>query len=222
MPPGAFFHEPRQFELLASGVLPDLARARRRVRLWSAGCGAGEEAWSLAMVVEEAALPPEIEVEIVATDADHRALAIAAEAVYRDDQMRPVSAERRRRHFVRGVGPRRGLWRVIAPLRDRVELSELDLDGPWLDGPWLDAPRLDAPRLDAPRQAGRPALGFDVVFCQAPIAQLVPGDAERLLHRLAAVLAPGGALFLGRRPDAGTAIPGLMPCAPGVYRRCTR
>jgi chemotaxis protein methyltransferase CheR len=198
VPPGAFFHEPRQFELLASGVLPDLVRGRRRVRLWSAGCGAGEEAWSLAMVVEEAALPPEIEVEIVATDADRRALATAAEAVYRDDQMRPVSAERRRRHFVRGVGPRRGLWRVIAPLRDRVELCELDLDGPWRSGP-----------------------GFDVVFCQAPIARPAPGDAERLIGRLAAVLAPGGALFLGRRPGVA-AIPGLVACAPGVYRRCTR
>ncbi len=201
MPPGAFFHEPRQFELLASGVLPDLARARRRVRLWSAGCGAGEEAWSLAMVVEEAALPPGLEVEIVATDADRRALAIAAEAVYRDDQMRPVSAERRRRHFVRGVGPRRGLWRVIAPLRDRVELCELDLEGP---GP----------------AAALAGTAFDVVFCGAPIARLVPGDAESLIRRLAAALAPGGALFLGR-PAAPEAIPGLVPYAPGVYRRCT-
>lgn len=202
--PGAFFHEPRQFERLATGVLPDLARAGRRLRLWSAGCGAGQEAWSLAMVVEEAALAPEIEVEIVATDGDRRALAIAAEAVYRDDQMRPVSAERRRRHFVRGVGPRRGLWRVIAPLRDRVELCELDVAGPGLSGPGLSGP------------------GFDVVFCQAPIARLVPDDAERLIRRLAAVLTPGGALFLGRRPGAVAAIPGLVACGPGVYRRCTR
>jgi chemotaxis protein methyltransferase CheR len=199
VPPGAFFHEPRQFELLATGVLPDLARARRRLRLWSAGCGAGQEAWSLAMIVEEAALAPEIEVEIVATDGDRRALAIAAEAVYRDDQMRPVSAERRRRHFVRGVGPRHGWWRVIAPLRDRVELCEIDLAGTGLAG-----------------------TGFDVVFCQAPIAHLVPDDAARLIRRLAAVLAPGGALFLGRRPGAVAAIPGLVACGPGVYRRCTR
>jgi chemotaxis protein methyltransferase CheR len=195
---GAFFREPRQFELLARGVLPELARARRRVRLWSAGCGAGEEAWSLAMVVEEAALPPGVEVEIVATDGDRRALAIAAEAVYRDDQMRPVSAARRRRHFVRGVGPRRGLWRVIAPLRDRVELRELDLDGPW--------------QADA---------RFEVVFCHAPIAQLDPREAEPLIRRLAAVLAPGGALVLARSPAAHDAIPGLAPCAPGVYRRVT-
>jgi chemotaxis protein methyltransferase CheR len=199
VPPG-FFHEPRQFELLAR-MLPELAHGRRRVRLWSAGCGAGEEAWSLAMVVDEAALPPEVEVEIIATDADRRALAIAAEAVYRDDQLRPVSAERRRRHFVRGMGPRRGLWRVIAPLRDRVELCELDLDGPW--------------------QAGAEAgAGFDVVFCRAPVARLVPRDAEPLIRRLAAVLTPGGALFLGR-PPGPDGVPGLVPWVARVYRRCT-
>lgn len=208
--PGAFFHEPRQFELLATGVLPELARARRRVRLWSAGCGAGEEAWSLAITVEEAALPPGIEVEILATEVDRQALAIAADAVYRDDQMRPVSTERRRRHFVRGVGPRRGLWRVIAPLRDRVELCQFDLDGPWLDGPWLDGP------WPAAAQTG---TRFDVVFCHAPVARRVPRDADPLIRRLAAMLAPGGALFLGR--PAGPGFPGLVRCAPGVYRRCT-
>jgi chemotaxis protein methyltransferase CheR len=153
------------------------------------------------MAVEEAALPPEVEIEIVATDADRRALAIATEAVYRDDQMRPVSAERRRRHFVRGVGPRRGLWRVIAPLRDRVELCELDLDGPWRRG----------------AQAG---ASFDVVFCHAPVARRVPCDAEPLIRRLAEVLAPGGALFLSQ-PTGTDGLPGFVRCAPGVYRRCT-
>jgi chemotaxis protein methyltransferase CheR len=206
VPPGAFFHEPKQFELLATRVLPELARARRRVRLWSAGCGAGEEAWSLAIAVEEAALPPGVEVEILATEADRRTLAIAAEAVYRDDQMQPVSPERRRRHFVRGVGPRRGLWRVIAPLRDRVELCELDLDGPWPDGRWPAAALAGA--------------RFDVVFCHAPIARQVPRDADPLIRRLAAVLAPGGTLFLGR-PAGPDGLPGLVRCAPGVYRRCT-
>ena len=199
MPPGAFFYEPRQFELLASGVLPELACARRRVRLWSAGCGAGEEAWSLAMVVEEAALPPGVEVEILATDADRRALAIAAEAVYRDDQMRPISTERRRRHFVRGVGPRRGLWRVIAPLRDLVEIDELDLGGRW------------------------PACApFHAVFCGAPIAELDPRGAHRLARRLAEVLVPGGALFLGRAPGAPDDLPGLVPWGPNGYRKATR
>ena len=198
--PGAFFREPRQFELLATRVLPELARTRRRrVRLWSAGCGAGEEVWSLAMIVEEARLPPALEVEIVATEADRGALTLAGEAVYRDEQMRRVNAERRRRHFVRGVGPRRGLWRVVAPLRDRVELGELDLGGPWPAAP-----------------------AFDAVFCHAPIARLDPRQAYLLVVRLTEVVAPGGALFLGRAPASPDDLPGLVACAPSVYRKRAR
>jgi len=198
--PGTFFREPRQFELFAGGVLPQLPRPRsRRIRLWSAGCGTGEEAWSIAMIVAEAKLPPALAVEIVATDGDRRALRHAGDAVYRDDQMAAVSAERRRRHFVRGVGPRRGLWRVIAPLRDRVEIDELDLAGRW--------------------PASAP---FDAVFCSAPIAALDPRSVHRLARRFAEVLAPGGSLFLGRAPGAPDDLPGLVPWGPNSYRKASR
>jgi chemotaxis protein methyltransferase CheR len=196
--PGTFFREPRQFELLAGSVLPALA-AGRRIRLWSAGCGTGEEAWSMAMIVAEATLPSALAIDIVATDRDRWALQRAGQAVYRDDQMRRVSAERRRRHFVRGVGPRRGLWRVIAPLRDWVEIDELDLAGRW--------------RQTAP---------FDAVFCGAPIAELDPREAHRLARRLAEVVAPGGALFLGRAPGSPDDLPGLAPCGLNAYRRVAR
>ena len=197
MQPGTFFREPRRFELLAAGVLPALARpGSRRIRLWSAGCGTGEEAWSIAMIVAEATLSPAFDVEIVATDGDRGALSLAGEAVYRDDQMQPVSAERRRRHFVRGVGPRRGLWRVIAPLRDRVELGELDLEGRW-----------------------PPAAPFDAVFCDTPITRLDARHAHRLARRLAEVVAPGGALFLGRAPGSSADLPGLARWGPAAYRR---
>jgi chemotaxis protein methyltransferase CheR len=195
--PGAFFREPRQLALLVSAVLPELADGRcgRELRLWSAGCGAGEDAWSLAMTVEEARLPPELAVEIIATDADPAALSCAAAAVYDDQAMKRVDPERRRRHFVRGVGPRRGLWRVIASLRDRVELYALDLAGPW------------------PARAP-----FDAVFCHAPETGDASG-ARRLARRFAEVLAPGGVLFLGGSPAVPGAIAGLAPWRPGVYRK---
>lgn len=185
--------------MLAGNVLPAMPRpGSRRIRLWSAGCGTGEQAWSIAMIVAEAELSPALEVEILATDGDRRALQLAGEAVYRDDQMQGVSAERRRRHFVRGVGPRRGLWRVIAPLRDRVELDQLDLGGRW-----------------------SAAAPFDAVFCDKPIARLDPRNAHRLARRLAEVVAPGGALFLGHAPSASQDLPGLSPWGPDAFRKLT-
>jgi chemotaxis protein methyltransferase CheR len=182
---GAFFREPYHLEILSRTVLPGLARdrGRKHLRLWSAGCGSGETVWSLAMILAEADLPSSLDVTVLGTDADPALVARAREAVYTEHRMAGVSAERRRRHFVRGTGPRQGLWRVVAPLRDQVELAELDLAGPW------------------------PAMApFDVVVCHDPAA--LGGDrAARLIGRLADALAPGGVLLLGAteavpdRPD---------------------
>jgi chemotaxis protein methyltransferase CheR len=196
--PGAFFRESSQYELLARTVLPGLARTRDSgaVRLWSAGCSSGEDAWSLAMVVEETQWPSELDVALLASDRDPRMLATAREAVYGDDQMQRVSAQRRRRHFVRGVGPRAGLWRVIAPLRDRVEFAVLDLMGPW-------------PERGA----------FDVVVCQGALAQLSPRSAARLVRRFADVLPPGGVMLLGPAGTAAAEVPRLEPYGPAGYRK---
>ena len=197
MQPGAFFREPYHFEVLARTVLPELARAGgRRIRLWSAGCSSGEEAWSLAMIVEEARLPPDLGAGIVASDSDPHALARASDAVYTDLRMARVTAERRQRHFVRGVGPRQGLWRVTAPLRDRVEFCALDLMGPW-------------PARDP----------FDVVVCHDPIAALDPPGAARLVRRFAEILAPGGVMFLGANEAVPDGIAGLEVHGRAIYRK---
>jgi chemotaxis protein methyltransferase CheR len=196
VPPRAFFREPYQHELLARSVLPELARAngRRSLRLWSASCSSGQDAWSLAMIVEEAGVSP-LEVTILATDRDPQALAHAGDAVYRDDEMSQVNLQRRRRYFVRGQGPRKGLWRVVAALRDRVEFDELDLLDPW-------------PERGA----------FDIVFCH----DLVASDARaagRLVRRFADVLAPGGTLFLGDAAALSHDVPAVERYAAGVYRK---
>jgi chemotaxis protein methyltransferase CheR len=195
--PGGFFCEPSHVELLARSVLPALARRKAGgVRLWSAGCASGEEAWSLAMIVEEADLPGELDVTLVASDGDPRMLAQASEAVYDEDAMRGVSATRRRRHFVRGAGPRAGLWRICASLRDRVEFVELDLLGPWPD-----------------RSA------FDVVMCHGALAGMSPRSTARLVRRFADALAPGGVMLLGPvQPDSGQT-PRLEPYGPAGYRK---
>ena len=73
-----FFREPGHFDLFARLLLPKLvarARARGRVRLWSAGCASGEEAWSLAAIVLKA-MPDaaRYDFRILATDIDRDVL----------------------------------------------------------------------------------------------------------------------------------------------------
>src|SRR5207248_11353452 len=71
-----FFRIRAQFEVLAERVLPALVMSRRRtqrLRLWSAGCSTGEEAWSLAILLERL-IPPEWDATVLATDVDERPL----------------------------------------------------------------------------------------------------------------------------------------------------
>jgi chemotaxis protein methyltransferase CheR len=193
----AFFREPAHCELLAQTVLPGLASApgRRALTLWSAGCESGEDAWSLAMVVDEAHLPTRVEVSILATERDPATLAAAGTAVYGDHQMHSVNAERRQRYFVRGVGPRAGQWRVVARLRDRIEFAELDLMSPW------------------------PArTAFDVVMCHDALARLDGRSAALVVRRFGDALAPGGVMLLGG-PASPSDLPRLEPYGPDAYRK---
>src|SRR5262245_45732121 len=78
-----FFREPAQFQFLRREALPALKRRAEQghvVRVWSAGCASGEEAYSLAILLEEAGLGEQV--SLLATDISRAALARARQAVY--------------------------------------------------------------------------------------------------------------------------------------------
>lgn len=99
-----FFRHPEQFEMLA-GHLRDLEAGV----IWSAGCANGQEAWSLAMMLEEQGLP---NWRVLATDVSLSALARARAGTYSERELRGLSPVRRMR-FVNG-------GEVHARLRPRV------------------------------------------------------------------------------------------------------
>lgn len=198
--PGTFFRESDHLGLLSPSALAQLAGHHDRpLRLWSAGCSSGEDTWSLAIHADEALRSAPGGIAIVATDGDPQIVARAAEAVYGDDDIGQVDDGRRRRYFVRGEGPRLGLWRVVASLRDCVEFSVLDLLGPWPEAP-----------------------PFDVIACHAQIHALAPPAPVHLIRRFADALVPGGLLLLAAPPadDLGD-LGDLAPCGPAALRKAT-
>src|SRR5215475_13498954 len=99
-----FFRDPQAWQALGEEVLPELLSAksaRRPLRVWSAGCATGEEAYTLAIVlVETMGLEDFISrVKIYATDLDEEALAEARTGVYTERQIAEVSEEFRRKYF---------------------------------------------------------------------------------------------------------------------------
>jgi two-component system, chemotaxis family, CheB/CheR fusion protein len=99
-----FFRDPLAWEALREEVLPELLSAksaRRPLRVWSAGCATGEEAYTLAIVLVETMGLDEFigRVKIYATDLDEEALAEARTGVYTERQISEVSEEFRRNYF---------------------------------------------------------------------------------------------------------------------------
>jgi two-component system CheB/CheR fusion protein len=99
-----FFRDPLAWQALREEVLPELVSAkgaRRPLRVWSAGCATGEEAYTLAIVLVEAMGLDEFisRVKIYATDLDEGALAEARTGIYTERQISEVSEEFREKYF---------------------------------------------------------------------------------------------------------------------------
>ncbi len=166
----SFFREEHHFGLLAAELQQ---RRGRRTRIWCSAASTGEEPYSLAMTAIEA-LGPGADVRIFCSDINTRVLQSAERGVYPQD-IRGLSAERLRRHFLRGTGPNRGFVRAGPALRRLVSFGVLNLT----DGRWT---------LDEPA---------DFVFCRNVMIYFDAATQHRVLERIHAAMSPGGWLFAG-------------------------
>ncbi|MGN6319432.1 CheR family methyltransferase [Trinickia sp.] len=116
-----FFRDADAFEALRTDILP-LLFARRGseepVRVWSAGCATGAEAYSLAMLLHEAAqnAADGATFQVFATDVDERAIEIARQGVYPDAVFVDVEPERVKKYFTKAAGG----YRIRKDLREKV------------------------------------------------------------------------------------------------------
>ncbi|MET9338705.1 CheR family methyltransferase [Nonomuraea sp. NPDC003804] len=117
----SFFRDPGAWQTLREVVIPALLAGKpagKAIRVWSAGCATGEEAFSLAMVLAEELGIDEFKerVKIYATDLDEKALQVARAATYTERQMSEVPAPLRERYFEHvdsGYAFRRDLRRQV-------------------------------------------------------------------------------------------------------------
>jgi two-component system CheB/CheR fusion protein len=116
-----FFRDHEVFEKLEKEIIPGLFEGKRQqdaVRIWSVGCATGEEAYSLAILLKEAAgkfeTPPQI--QVFASDLHARSLVIAREGFYSGDIETDVNPERIKRFFQAEDGG----FRLRKELRDLV------------------------------------------------------------------------------------------------------
>jgi len=114
------YRNPEQYELLRTKVLPELRPAPTGLRVWSAGCSYGAEAYTLATLLRDEGVT---RFEVLGTDLDRRVLERAARGWFSDGDMRSVPARVRDRHFE----ARDGGFRAGDPLRGHLRFQTQDL-----------------------------------------------------------------------------------------------
>lgn len=170
-----FFRDPEVFEALKTQLLPQLCMRSRKepLRAWVAGCSTGEEAYSLAMLLAEAA--PKNGFKIFATDVDTQAIEIAAQGVYRESDLADIKEPLRSRYFQR-VG---SSFQVDRELRRHI---------------------LFAPHNVA---RDPPFTRLDLVSCRNMLIYLLPAIQKRVLATFAFALKSDGVLVLGSSESLG-------------------
>lgn len=192
-----FFREAGQLEVLRSMILPERRAARgpgAPLRLWSAGCAIGQEAYTLAIMLEEEGLAANA--RIVATDISREALRVAAAGVYGNWSLRAVTDRQREAYF----HPAPMGYRVDERFAPSITFRPLNL---------LD------PTNGAPRD-------IDVILCRNVLIYFAPEAVARVARHLADALAPGGWLVTGSSDPLLEGVAELEPTATAaglVYRR---
>lgn len=162
-----FFRHPEHFDLIASTLLPQLPRAEEVLRVWSAGCSTGEEAYSLAACLLDAA--PALKIEVVGSDAIEGRLAIARAGAYARWSVRSERAL----HCAQAGAD--GKLHIRAPLRQVTRFVRHNLLTPWSGAP----------------------DHFELVVCRNVLAYMDPPQRIAVVRHLAEAVVPGGVLIVG-------------------------
>ena len=170
-----FFRDHTPFDLFRDVILPERLAANaatRSLRIWCAAVSTGQEAYSLAMILDE--MGPRLsgwKIQIVGTDISGEVLERARTGLYSQFEIqRGLPIQMLLKHFSQ-EGDR---WRISERLRAMVDLRQHNL-------------------LEPNGHLGQ----FDIIFCRNVLIYFDVQTKARVLEALAPRLAPQGAMFLG-------------------------
>jgi chemotaxis protein methyltransferase CheR len=216
-PAALFFQEMHHLQFLAEAITSDLKAGAslgraRHVRIWSAACATGEEAYSIAISLLEALddsptpasevlptrgwQPGGWKIEVVASDADSAMLAAASEGVYEEACLRDVPEDLKKRYFLRGRGDMTGRVRVKQGLSELVQFQSVHLE----ERPW-------------------PVKGpFDAIFLRNFVTALHPETQETILRDILRYLQPHAYLILGSSEQVPWLKDAVQSIGRGIYQ----
>jgi len=178
------FREYEQLEAFANYCLPEVlsakqGRGEQKLRIWSAGCSSGEEAYTLAIILQEVFPQSQYwDCEIVATDIDENMLAQAARARYWWRSVREVPAEYLEKYFLQ----ENDSYTLRPKTTSLVRVAHLNLHD---------------------RVAMRAMRNFDFIFCRNVLIYFDDRSRKGVVDHFYNSLNRGGYIFLGHSESVG-------------------
>lgn len=188
----SFFRDTAPFELLRHKLIPELIDRRSQtggripIRIWSAACSTGQEAYSTGIVLKELLVDlNRYDIRILGTDISSKVVAQASYGEYnRGELERGLPPEVLTRHFA----PSGERWKIRDEIRAMATFRTMNLLEPF----------------SFPNP-------FDIVFCRNVAIYFTEADKTRLFRSLAKCLAKDGALIIGATESISGLCPELEP-----------
>jgi chemotaxis protein methyltransferase CheR len=197
-----FFREPAHFTFLKQVAVPALLKPRGRgsqdLKIWSAACSTGMEAYTTAMVLDDMTRSGvRFQFRILGTDISTAVLRLAKTAIYTRDVIAPVSSEFVKRYFLSSKDRSRNEVRVVPELRRLTNFMRMNL-------------------MDTSYPVDR---DVDIIFCRNVLIYFDRQTQRKVVDQLCSHLRPGGYLMVGHSESMiHNTVPTLKQVQPTIFR----
>ena len=194
-----FFREEEHFDLLKNRVLPEfMTKNQFLFKIWSAGCSTGEEAYTMAMLLNEfKSFKAGFDYTIYATDVSNAVVVKAVNGVYPLNGIKGVDQNLVRKYFAEYKEGKEGEVRVSKTLRDKIQFSMLNL-------------------VDNYPYAYN---SFDVIFCRNTLIYFDDKAKREVVNKLISKIKTGGYIFVGLSETISQYSSDIKQVSPSAYQK---
>ncbi len=190
----SFFREENHFVYLRKKILPTFSK-NAQIKVWSAASSTGEEAYSLAMLLDD--VVDSEHWQVLGSDISQRVLVFAQRALYPMNKCNKINAQYLNKYCLCGTGEYEGYFLIHQHIRQHVHFAKINL-------------------LDVEHEVKQT---FDIIFLRNVTIYFDEITKAQVIRSVLGKLKPGGYLVVGPSETLHGMYEGLEVCAPSIYRR---
>jgi chemotaxis protein methyltransferase CheR len=188
-----FFREQRHFDFLRDTIIP-LYKEQRNFRCWSAASSTGQEAYSIAMVLQTQLAATDW--QVFGSDISSKVVKLAGNGIYPSELAAEIPPPYLKAYCLKGTGSQSDKFKIAPELAAKVQFSQVNLN-------------------DSLPDTGL----FDVIFLRNVLIYFQPETKRAVVQRLLQKLKPGGFFIVGHSETLYGMFADLQVVSPSVYRK---